>query len=231
MLTIIGPGSRLAKSLGITAPGREYSLRPGQTGLPPTLDGTILVFADPPSIEDTRAAMLDLVSRVQLGAQAHVILISSISATNAQSALFPFEGPYARRKRLAEDIVRSRPDIASTAIRVGNVREYGGWHEIFTGSRLALLPAEARHAAVADLDALRRHILDARPDGPGTLDAYTAVPVEDCFRKVVFVPGLLSLYRSKLPRIAIKVAAKLLRRAGIYLPSPDDLNAFLVKGA
>jgi hypothetical protein len=40
----------------------------------------------------------------------------------------------------------------------------------------------------------------------------------------------LWLYRQAPLRIAIKIAAKLLRRAGIYLPSPDDLNAFLVKG-
>jgi hypothetical protein len=110
------------------------------------------------------------------------------------------------------------------------VREYGGWHAVFTHSRLAILPVQASHAAIADLDLLRHQLADSQSNHRDLVNAFSAVPVGQCFRKVVHLPGLLWLYRQAPLRIAIKIAAKLLRRAGIYLPSPDDLNAFLVKG-
>ena len=229
MLTIIGPSSRLAKALGMSAPGREFSLRPGAATLPSHLDGTLLVFADPPSVAETQSAMLDLMSRIGLDSDTHVILVSSISATNALSSVYPVEGPYARRKRLAEDIVRSRQDVKTTIVRVGNVREYGGWHAVFTGTRLAILPVQASHAAIADIDSLRQQIAESLSSHRDIVNAFSAVPVDQCFRKVVHVSGLLWLYRQAPLRIGIKIAAKLLRRIGVYLPSPDDLNAFLVK--
>lgn len=228
-LTIIGPSSRLAQALGIRSPGREYSIRPGSAALPEEIDGTILVFADPPSVEATRNALLDVTSRIRLNARAHLILISSISAGNGASTIYPHEGQYARRKRLAEDIVASRSDLAVTVIRVGNVAEYGGWQDIFSNCRTALLPREASHVAVASIEQLRERIGSCALEGSGgRFDAYSLVPAQQCFGRVLWVPGLLSIYKSGAMRIPLKIVAKLLRRAGVYLPSPDDLNAFLM---
>lgn len=229
-LKIVGANSRLASLVALSAPGGYFTLRPtGRGKLPEVLDGMIIIFSDPPSIENTRSAFIDLLSRIPPNSNTRIVLISSISAAFPESAIFPSQGSYTQRKRLAEQILQSRTDILSVIIRLGNICEFGGWYDIFKNSTAVILPAECRKIAIGDIDELRQKIVDgASSENHKTLECYALQDIEDYFPRVIRVPGLLALYKNNISRIALKIISKVLRKFSIYLPSADDLNCFLM---
>lgn len=229
---VVGAGSRLFRALALPIETVAVSGRVDALDRLPAVPAgaTVLVFADPPDEHQTRALFLSLLDRLPQGAGVRVIYISTISATFGASAVFPFEGPYARKKRMAEALLRSRDDLDVVIVRVGNVFEHGGWQAIRERCRLALLPAGYGLTAASDAASVRTAVEQAlvAPRGHHIVEAWHAVPTAGLLRGVVAVPGLLGLYRAGWARLPIKLAGKLLRPAGVYLPSPDDLNAFLV---
>lgn len=229
-LKIVGANSRLASLVALSAPGGHFTLRPTGSGkLPEVLDGMIVIFSDPPSIENTRSAFIDLLSRIPPNSNTRIVLISSISAAFPESTIFPSQGPYTQRKRLAEQILQSRTDILSVIIRLGNIREFGGWHDIFKNSKAVILPAECKKIAIGNVDELRQKIVEgASSKYNKTLECYALQDIDDYFPRVIRVPGLLALYKNKMSRIALKIISKVLRKFSIYLPSADDLNCFLM---
>lgn len=229
-IKIIGANSRLAALVNLNASGGHFTMRPtGNQQLPDALEGTIVIFSDPPSIDGTRSAFTNLLSRMPLNSNARIVLISSISAGFPDSEIFPSHGLYTQRKRLAENILQSRRDIFSAIIRLGNIREFGGWHDIFNSCKVVILPMECKKIAIGSVDELRRQIAEGTSsESHKVLECYAMHDVEDYFSRVIRVPGLLSLYKNKISRIALKVVSKLLRKFSIYLPSADDLNCFLM---
>ncbi len=233
ILHVAGAGARLARGALQELHHEPLSLREDALASLPTLaSGQILVFADPPSVEGTRRAFEALLARIPVDAPVRLVLVSSISAGFGDSALFAHEGRYAARKRLAETLVKSRCDLDVVVLRVGNVFEHGGWQAVAHACPRALLPTPARRCAVTTYAALRRSLdaVLARPLEPGAcaqLDIFDSVPVERIFSRARHVPGLMAVYRQPLGRVAVKLAARLARGRGLYLPSPDDLNSLM----
>jgi hypothetical protein len=229
---VFGSNSRLAEHIGYKPKGAILTgLRARQmVTLPPVLEGKITIFSDPPSLQDTKAGLVDLLSRIPLNSNSEIVFISSISASFKNSTKFPYEGRYALRKRLAEELFKSRGDLNVTIVRVGNVFAITGWKLIRQFCPVILLPPMSTHVAAADLDVLN-YCLGENYGHKGfrIIDAYRVVPINTYFSKIIYIPGLMVLYRSNWGRPIIKLLSKMFRKIGIYFPSPDDLNSFLEK--
>lgn len=175
--------------------------------------------------------ILSVLGRLDARAPTRIIYISSISAGFRDSLHFPHEGPYARRKRIAEEML-FRSELAQvTVLRLGNIFSHGGWQSIREDCRLAILPRGARYTAQSDAASLLSELelsLAGQERGDVVMEAFSLVETANVLPRVVFVPGLLGFYRNGALRLALKILAKILRKIGIYLPSPDDLNAFLM---
>lgn len=230
-LYVVGANSRLWRDVGLGGEVIPVSGRLGDVDrLPEVSDGSVLlVFADPPGEDATRAMLLSLLARLRQGADVRVIHISSISAAFLASAAFPHEGAYARRKRLAEEVLATRPDLSVCILRVGNVFSHGGWQAVRAHARAILLPAGFEGTAVSEPSDVAVAIRQAMalPAGHHLVQAWHVAPTRTLFARVVPVPGLLAIYSHRVMRPMLKVLGRLLRPLGWFLPSPDDLNAFL----
>lgn len=232
-LYVVGAGSRLFQSLALGLAFTAVSGRPeALAALPQFPPGAvILLFADPPDLHQTQALLLSLLDRVPVGAGCRIVYVSTISTTFGQSAVFPYEGPYAHKKRMAETVLASRTDLDLSIVRVGNVFDHGGWQAVRNRTRWAWMPAGHSSVFVSDAGLVRAAVnagLQAEP-GHHVVNAWRVVPTAGIFHRVVAIPGLLSLYRQGWLRLPLKVAGRLLRVVKVYLPSHDDLNSFLAK--
>lgn len=230
---VVGTGSRLFRTMGLS---REHTPVSGRIDaidkMPIFATGAlVIVFADPPEENQTMALLLSVLRQVGYNKGCRVVYISSISATFRDSSVFPFEGPYAKKKRCAELLLRSREDLDICVIRVGNVFGHGGWQAVRSSTRWALLPAGFDQTAVSTAAAVRDAIDRAisLPPGHHVLNAWQAVPSSTVLRGVVAVPKLLGLYRLGVMRLPMKLLGRVLRPFGVYLPSHADLNSFLVR--
>lgn len=230
---VVGAGSRLFQSLDI---GFEFTAVSGRNdGLAAMPDfhrgSLILIFADPPDLYQTQALLLSLLHRVDAGSGCRVVYISTISATFGQSAVFPYEGAYAYKKRMAETVLRSRADLDVCIVRVGNVFDHGGWQKVRARTRWAWLPAGFSSALVSDSALVRAALEEAlrAEAGHHVVNAWRLAPTARIFHRVISIPGLLSLYKFDWAKIPVKLAGRLLKLLRIYLPSHDDLNSFLAK--
>jgi hypothetical protein len=230
---VVGASSRLFQSLDL---GVEFTAVSGRNDALATLPdfppgARILIFADPPDLHQTQALLLSLLQRVPVGSGCRVVYISTISATFGQSAVFPYEGPYAHKKRMAEMVLRSRSDLDVCIVRVGNVFDHGGWQAVRTRTRWAWLPAGFSSTKVSDSASVRAALEDALRADPGhhVVDAWRLEPTARIFRRVVSIPGLLLIYKIGWAKFPFKLAGRLLKLLKVYLPSHDDLNGFLVK--
>lgn len=227
---IVGPGSKIFDALDWPLPfapvsGRIETLREMPAFLP---GSTIILFADPPTIDDALAMMTAVVGSAPADGDAHIVFISSISALFGQSDVFPESGGYSRKKQALEQFLgASFPAGSACIVRLGNVFDCGGWADIVAHCRVALLPRGFDRCAVSGLASIRARLVDVVNDREaGVINLWAERPVTDFFARTRHVAGLGILYRNRFGRIAIKVAARLFRKAGIYLPSPDDINSF-----
>lgn len=230
---VVGAGSRLFRSMRFTS---EYTPVSGRLDAIDTIPvfatgALIIVFADPPGEHQTTALLLSVLRQVGCNAGCRIVYVSSIAANFRNSSVFPFEGPYSKKKRCAELLLLSRADLDICIVRVGNVFAHGGWHAVRSSTHWALLPAGFDRTAVSTSQDVHHAInwATALPPGHHILRAWHAVPSKTALRGVVAVPKLLGLYRLGALRLPIKILVRILRPLGIYLPSHDDLNSFLVR--
>jgi hypothetical protein len=230
---VVGAGSRLFKSMDFGSDFIAVSGRSAELAVLPEFkpDSLVLIFADPPDLYQTQALLLSVLHRVSPGSGCRIVYISTISATFGQSTVFPYEGPYAYKKRMAENVLRSRADLDVCIVRVGNVFDHGGWSAVRNRTRWAWLPAGYSSVLVSNGMLVRAVLDDAFRAGKGhhVMNACRMEPVTSIFRRVIFIPGLLSVYKLGWAKIPVKLAGRLLKILKVYLPSHDDLNSFLAK--
>ena len=229
-LYIVGSGSKIFRALDWDLPYVPVSGRVGTLNEMPTFvpGSTIVIFADPPNIDDALAMMISVIGSAPANGRAHIVFISSISALFGQSNVFPESGVYSRKKQALEHFLEtSLPAEARCIIRFGNVFECGGWADIAKNCRIALLPRGFDHCATSNLASIRTRLIEVVHDREaGAVNLWDDEPATACFVRMRSIPGLAMLYRNRGGRITLKIAAKLLRKAGVYLPSPDDINSF-----
>ncbi len=229
-LYVVGSGSKIFQALDWGLPYVPVSARAGTLDdMPAFVPGsTIVVFADPPNIDDALAMMISVIGSSPANGDVRIVFISSISALFDQSDVFPEGGVYSRKKRAVERFIEaSLPSGASCIVRFGNVFECGGWADIAANCPVALLPRGFDRCAVSDLASIRSRLIGiVRDREAGAVNLWEDRPVAAFFTDTRSIPGTGTLYRNRLGRIALKIAAKILRKAGIYLPSPDDINSF-----
>ncbi len=233
MLYIIGANSRLYRSLNLENRIIELSVRINSVKQITTFpeDAAIVIFSDPGDAIITSAILISILSCIPYKSNCKIVFISSISAQFYQSPHCPIEGGYARRKRVAEEILASRKDLTITIIRAGNVFSHGGWKMIQERSTIAILPRGFNKTAAST----PQEVADAISEGVSQefghhyLNIARGVDTSTIFKRVVFTPGILSVYRVKWARTPLKALTRIFRVMKIYLPSPDDINSFLVK--
>lgn len=233
MLYVVGANSRLYRSMNLGCKAIEFTVRIENVRQLPTFpeNAAIVIFSDPEDSTRTGAIFNSILSCVPYKSACRIVFISSISAQFYQSRHYPIEGAYARRKRTAEEILLSRTDLSVTIIRAGNIFSHGGWREIQERSKFAILPHGFNKTATSTPQEVADAISEglSHESGHRHLNIARGVETSSIFRRVVFVSGLLSVYRMQWARQPLKVLARVFRLMKIYLPSPDDINSFLVK--
>ena len=229
-LFVVGAGSKIFRMLDWPLPYVPVSGRLEALGEMPSFaaGSTIILFADPPTIDDALAMMISMIGSTPIDSDVHVIFISSISALFDQSDLFTGSGVYARKKKALEAFLEaSLPAGNLCIVRFGNVFECGGWQDIARHCPVTLLPRGFDRCAATDIASIRACLLATVSNrNAGHINLWKDKPAAAFFTRTRHPYGLRTLYRSRLGRIAIKVAGKLLRKMGIYLPSPDDIDSF-----
>lgn len=228
-LYVVGAGSRIFQGLSWTDPYDAVAGRIGSLSQMPAFekDSTVLIFADPPNTDEALAMITSVIGSASHSSGVKVVFISSISALYDRSDLFPSGGHYAKRKRQVERFIASS-DVRHIIIRLGLVGSAGGWTDVIERSHLAVFPTGFNSYPATDMSVIRDQVLEAvsGQGGRAEVNAWQVRPVSGLFRKVTYVPLLETAYRSKIGRIVVKVTAKILLKVGVYLPSPDDINAF-----
>lgn len=228
---VVGAGSSLFKSINFSFDYIEISGRQENLELIPHIpeNSRVIIFSDPPTVDATISMMLAILAKLIHLKKTSLIFISSVSADFLNSDEFPYESYYSLKKRTAESILIGSDLQRMAILRLGNVYDYGAWREIREKCSIAIMPRGPFESAITvprDVESAIQIFTESGGAG-GVINCFAVEKIDNIFSRVVRVPLLLSFYNNSILRIFVKVIAKILKRSGIYIPSPEDINAFL----